>query len=146
MFRDLLALPFEFHCLQKEIRPEDIEELKYHPHLKVHTQNITNFLDTAGLAEQMDLVISVDTSVAHLVGAMGKPLWLLVAYTPDNRWFLDREDSPWYPTAKIYRQDSNRSYHKAIVRLAMDLTIMRMGGSPDDETYLKGQSAGSRVC
>jgi tetratricopeptide (TPR) repeat protein len=120
-FRDLLALPLEFHCLQKEIRPEDLEELKHHPEVKIHTQNINNFLDTAGLAAHMDLVISVDTSVAHLAGAIGKPLWLLVAFTPDNRWFLDREDSPWYPSAKIYRQDQNRSYEAAIFQLVKDL-------------------------
>jgi ADP-heptose:LPS heptosyltransferase len=111
----------EFHCLQKEIRPEDLEELKHHPKVKVHSQDINNFLDTAGLAAQMDLVITVDTSVAHLVGAIGKPLWLLVAFTPDNRWFLDREDSPWYPSAKIYRQDQNRSYEAAIFQLVKDL-------------------------
>jgi ADP-heptose:LPS heptosyltransferase len=122
MFRELLELPFEFHCLQKEIRPDDIEELNHHPQIQVHIQEIENFLDTAGIAAHMDLVISVDTSVAHLVGAMGKPLWLLVAHTPDNRWFLDRKDSPWYPTAKIYRQDSNRCYKRALAEIFSDLS------------------------
>jgi hypothetical protein len=120
-FRDILALPLEFHCLQKEIRPDDLLEITRYPNLHRHTDQINDFSDTASLVAEMDLVISVDTSVAHLAGAMAKPLWLLVAYTPDNRWFLDRTDSPWYPSAKIYRQDSNRSYQGALAEILSDL-------------------------
>jgi hypothetical protein len=63
-----------------------------------------DFSDTAALIDEMDLVISVDTSVAHLAGALGKEVWILLPYVPDYRWMLDREDSPWYPTAKLFRQ------------------------------------------
>jgi tetratricopeptide (TPR) repeat protein len=63
-----------------------------------------DFLDTAGLVEQLDLVISVDTSVAHLAGALGKPVWLLNCFESEWRWMLDREDSPWYPSMRIFRQ------------------------------------------
>ena len=59
---------------------------------------------TAAVIEQLDLVITVDTAVAHLAGALGKPTWVLVSTVPDWRWQLNRADSPWYPTVKLYRQ------------------------------------------
>jgi tetratricopeptide (TPR) repeat protein len=121
LFRKILELPLEFHCLQKEIRPDDHLEITRYPNLHLHTDQIKDFSDTASLVAEMDLVISVDTSVAHLAGAMAKPLWLLVAYTPDNRWFLDRRDSLWYPTARIYRQDDNRCYKGALAEIFCDL-------------------------
>jgi hypothetical protein len=63
-----------------------------------------DFADTAAVISLMDLVISVDTSVAHLAGAMGAPVWLLLPYAADWRWLQDRSDSPWYPTARLFRQ------------------------------------------
>ena len=63
-----------------------------------------NMADTAAVIEQLDLVISVDTSVAHLAGALGKPVWVLLAYVPDWRWMLDRSDTPWYPQMRLFRQ------------------------------------------
>jgi len=65
---------------------------------------IHDFADTAALVSQLDLVISVDTSVAHLAGALGRPVWLLLPFAPDWRWLLDRGDSPWYPTMRLFRQ------------------------------------------
>jgi hypothetical protein len=65
---------------------------------------IRDYADTAALAGQLDLVISVDTSVAHLAGALGRPVWLLLSYAPDWRWLLGRADSPWYPTMRLFRQ------------------------------------------
>ena len=69
-----------------------------------HTADIHDFADTAALIENLDLIISVDTSTAHLAGAMGKPVWLLNRFDTCWRWFLDREDSPWYPSMRIFRQ------------------------------------------
>ena len=63
-----------------------------------------DLLDTAALIEELDLVISIDTAVAHLAGALGKPLWLLTRFESDWRWMLGRDDSPWYPTARLFRQ------------------------------------------
>ena len=69
-----------------------------------HTDELADFADTAALIENLDLVISVDTAVAHLAGALGKPVWLLNRYDTCWRWFLYREDSPWYPSMRIFRQ------------------------------------------
>jgi tetratricopeptide (TPR) repeat protein len=76
------------------------------PELKLvdYTSELNDFADTAAMMDAMDLVITVDTAVAHLAGAMGKRVWVLLAFAPDWRWLLDREDSPWYPTARLFRQ------------------------------------------
>jgi ADP-heptose:LPS heptosyltransferase len=68
------------------------------------SDNITDFADTAAIIENLDLIISVDTSVAHLAGAMGKNGWILLCYNSDWRWLLKRRDSPWYKTTKLFRQ------------------------------------------
>ena len=70
------------------------------------TEQIHDFADTAALIEQLDLVITVDTSVAHLAGALGKPVWVLLPANYDWRWMLDRDDSPWYPTMRLFKQTS----------------------------------------
>lgn len=100
----LMDLPCEFHALQKEIRPDDGAALARFPALQTHTDELGDFSDTAALIAEMDLVISVDTAVAHVAGAMGVPLWLLLPWTGEWRWLLDRSDSPWYPTATLMRQ------------------------------------------
>ena len=84
-------------------------------------EEISDFADTAALISLMDLVISVDTSAAHLAGAMGKPVWILLSFFPDWRWLLDRDDSPWYPTAKLYRQHMPGAWDETIRRAATDL-------------------------
>jgi len=100
----LLMLPFEFHSLQKEIKPEELKTLAKFSGLHPHQHELHDFSDTAALIQEMDIVISVDTSVAHLAGALGKPVWILLQFVPDHRWLLDRTDSPWYPTATLFRQ------------------------------------------
>ena len=106
----LLELPVEFHCLQKEIREEDQPLLQQFPALKTHMDELNDFADTAALVSAMDLVISVDTSIAHLAGALAKPVWVLLPYAPDYRWLLDRADSPWYPTATLFRQSAPKDW------------------------------------
>ena len=102
----LLVLPVEFHSLQKEVREIDIKTLTDFPKINQHQDDLLDFSDTAALIDEMDLVISVDTAVAHLSGAMGKKTFILLPYSPDFRWMLDRADSPWYPTATLFRQPS----------------------------------------
>jgi tetratricopeptide (TPR) repeat protein len=80
-------------------------------------EELKTYADTAALIANLDLVISVDTSVAHLTGALAKPLWLLLPFTPDWRWLLDRDDSPWYPTARLFRQDETRGWDSVMARV-----------------------------
>jgi tetratricopeptide (TPR) repeat protein len=80
-----------------------------------------DFSDTAALIENLDLVIAVDTAVAHLAGALGKPLWLINRYNTCWRWLLDRDDCPWYPTARLFRQDATRDWHPVIARIELAL-------------------------
>jgi len=72
----------------------------------------------------LDLVIAVDTAVAHLAAALGRPTWIMVAYPPDFRWLLDRSDSPWYPTVRLFRQSQTREYGSVIARVRSELQAM----------------------
>lgn len=81
-----------------------------------------DYLDTASLVFNLDLVISVDTSVAHLAGALGKPVWLLNRFESEWRWMLDRSDSPWYPKTKIFRQTEKGNWDSVIRRVAEELS------------------------
>ncbi len=85
------------------------------------TAELADFAATAGLISQLDLVICVDTSVAHLAGAMGKPVWVLLSFVPDWRWLLDREDSPWYPTMRLFRQTKCGEWDDVVNRVAEEL-------------------------
>ena len=86
-----------------------------------------DFAATAALVVQLDVVISVDTSVAHLAGAMGKPVWLLLPYDPDWRWLLQRRDTPWYPTMKLYRQRRPQDWSSPLAELQGDLAALMAG-------------------
>jgi len=85
------------------------------------TGQIEDFADTAALIAELDLVISVDTAVAHLAGAMGKSIWLLLPFSPDFRWLLNRDDTPWYPTMCLFRQTKLGEWADAIDRAARAL-------------------------
>jgi ADP-heptose:LPS heptosyltransferase len=84
--------------------------------------HLNDFSETAALIEEMDLIISVDTSVAHLAGAMGKPLWLLLPYAPDWRWLLNTEKSAWYPSAHLFRQPKFNDWDSVIKLITHQLT------------------------
>ena len=84
-------------------------------------EEFEDFSDTAAVIENLDLVISVDTSVAHLAGAMGKPVWVLIPFAPDWRWMLDRDDSPWYPTMRLFRQRKRGEWGEVFQRVAKEL-------------------------
>jgi ADP-heptose:LPS heptosyltransferase len=83
-----------------------------------------DFADTAGLIANLDLVISVDTAVAHLAAGLGKPVWLLDRFDPDWRWLLGRRDSPWYPSLRIYRQPAPGDWDAVLDTGARDLRDM----------------------
>jgi tetratricopeptide (TPR) repeat protein len=104
MLLPCLSLAFDYHVLQKEIRPDDEAVLRGLPFVHRHEALLHDFAETAALMAEMDLVISVDTSIAHVAGALGRPLWILLPHNPDWRWLTARTDSPWYPTARLFRQ------------------------------------------
>ena len=119
----------EFYSLQKGQPAEsELARLKAGgwdgPDLIDHAGDLHDFEDTAALIEQLDLVISVDTSTAHLAGALGRPVWILNRFDTCWRWFLDRSDSPWYPTARIYRQERANDWDGVIHRVRGDLERM----------------------
>lgn len=100
----LLSLPVDWVCLQPEVRETDLAWLKAHPEVALQRPALPDFVTTAQIIAGLDLVITVDTSVAHLAGALGKPVWILLPTGCDYRWLLERADSPWYPTARLFRQ------------------------------------------
>ena len=99
------------------------------PQILDFTSLLNDFSDTAALIDNLDLVISVDTSTAHLAGAMGKPVWILNRFDTCWRWLLDRTDSPWYPTARLYRQEKAGDWDSVVQRVKTDLFKLAARGS-----------------
>jgi hypothetical protein len=116
-----LPTRFEFFCLQKDIRPEDRVARDSSSLITSFDDEIPDFTNNAALCECMDIVVSVDTSVAHLSAALGQRTWVLLAAVPDWRWMRDREDTPWYPTMKLYRQKATGDWAEVFARIAVDL-------------------------
>jgi tetratricopeptide (TPR) repeat protein len=121
MLARILDLDATFVSLQKDPRPADRIVLAERNEIIDLTTHLTDFTETAALISCLDLVITVDTSVAHLAGAMGRPTWVILPYTPDYRWLLDREDSPWYPTVRLFRQSAMRDYAPVVDRIQTEL-------------------------
>jgi tetratricopeptide (TPR) repeat protein len=122
-FSPLLSVPgLEFFGLQRDLRDGDRGILGNNSHVMHWGDAIEDFSDTAAIMSSLDLVISSDTSVAHLAGALGKPVWVLLQYVADWRWLLDRSDSPWYPTARLFRQPEIDDWDSVVARLAVELT------------------------
>ncbi|RQR52842.1 hypothetical protein DIE21_11970 [Burkholderia sp. Bp9140] len=124
----LLDDRYEWISLQKVVRDEDRPVLESSP-IRFVGDELRDFADTAALAQLMDCIVSVDTSVAHLAGALGRPLALMIPHTPDFRWLLDRDDSPWYPSARLFRQPEGGQWAPVIERIVAELPAI-MGGEP----------------
>ena len=111
---------------------------------------IRDFSDTAALASQLDLVVTVDTSVAHLSGALAVPTWLLVPFVPDWRWLLDREDSPWYPTMRLFRQRSPGDWEGVLARVREALSrhpaVGARGASPQPDDPARAEYFNNEGC
>lgn len=112
----------KFYCIQKEIRETDRALLHNHPEISFFGNELLDFSDTAALIENLDLVITVDTSVAHLAAALGKPVWLLLSKRSDWRWLKDRSDSPWYPSVTLFRQTQLGDWASVIDRVSWELS------------------------
>jgi ADP-heptose:LPS heptosyltransferase len=100
----LFATGASWVSLQKEVPEHDRATIARVPRLRQLGPLFADFADTAAVMAQLDLVVTVCTSVAHLAGALGRPTWVMLSRSPDWRWLLDRGDSPWYPTARLFRQ------------------------------------------
>ena len=112
----LLDLDAAFVSLQKDPRPDDRAQLENTDIVDL-AAHLTDIAETAALVSCLDLVITVDTGVAHLAGALGRPTWVLLPSTPDWRWLLGRDDSPWYRSVRLFRQDQRRDYASVIARV-----------------------------
>jgi tetratricopeptide (TPR) repeat protein/ADP-heptose:LPS heptosyltransferase len=110
-----------FYSLQVGPPAQRLKELGPRVHLIDLQDELKDFADTAAVVANLDLVISIDTSVVHLAGAMGKPVWVLINNSPDWRWLLEREDSPWYPTARLFRQSTEGNWQEVVTRVEGEL-------------------------
>jgi len=117
----LLDLPFAFHVVQKDFTARDEAWLAKFPQLAVHAGEQHDFDDAAALISAMDIVITVDTAVAHLAGALGKPVFVLLPHIADWRWLMARDDSPWYPAMRLFRQPARGDWAGAIAKLRATL-------------------------
>jgi Tfp pilus assembly protein PilF len=127
-FADWLPLFDEkasFVSLQKDMREDDRSHFMQSGLVRDTTGRLENFADTAALISQLDLVIAVDTAVAHLAGALGKPVWILLPFTPDWRWQLNRQDTPWYPLARLFRQPTRGDWAPVIRDVRAALQALR---------------------
>jgi hypothetical protein len=122
LLRPLLDTPgCHFFALQKALRPGDADALAGCDAVTLLGEQLGDFVDTAAIIAALDLVVSVDTAVAHLAGALGKPVWLLLPFSAEWRWLIGRADSPWYPTARLYRQPEIGAWSAAIAEVAAAL-------------------------
>jgi hypothetical protein len=118
----LLSLPgYEFVSLQREYRDSDLPALAHFPGLMRLEDELADFADTAAVIETLDLVIAVDTAVAHLAGSLGKQTWIMLPFGGDWRWLLDGEATLWYPRARLFRQPRIGDWDSVVARLAGEL-------------------------
>jgi hypothetical protein len=125
----LFGVDVDWICLQTELTAKDVGLLRQLRRISYFGDEVKDFGDTAALVDLMDLVVTVDTSVAHLAGAMGKPVWILLPYNSDWRWLLERDDSPWYPSARLYWQRQVGDWEPVINRINNDLRTASFCGS-----------------
>jgi tetratricopeptide (TPR) repeat protein len=129
----LLDLPHvRWISLQKTDDPEKLPDTASKARLTDWTDELTDFADTAALIENLDLVISVDTSTAHLAAAMGKPVWLLNRFAGCWRWLRDRDDSPWYPTVRLFTQSQRGNWDEVLERV---VAALQQDFSPHHERF-----------
>lgn len=121
-FLPILDIPgIAFYSLQKGAKAQDLTALNLTQKIQNIGEKINDFADTAAVINQLDLVICVDTSVAHLAGAMGKPVWVLLSKVADWRWMLEGENNPWYPTLRLFRQTKLGDWHPVFQKVALEL-------------------------
>jgi tetratricopeptide (TPR) repeat protein len=121
----LLSVPgVQFISLQKDLRSGDEELLRQHPQVIHVGDRLKDFGETAAIMSLLDLVISSDTAPVHLAGALGRPVWVLLRHVPDWRWLLDRDDSPWYPSARLFRQPVAGDWESVVAKVIEELSLL----------------------
>ncbi len=131
-FEPILEVPnIALYSLQKGIPQIEIAELGWESRLQDLNSHLNDMADTATAIAQLDLVITVDTSVAHLAGALGKPVWLLLSHVADWRWISDRDDTPWHPTMRLFRQHQPGDWQALMQRVAEELERFQGSGATD---------------
>jgi hypothetical protein len=111
----------EFHVAQTEIAPDDRTALAEMPQIVDHSAELADFADTAALVSLMDRVVTVDTVLAHLAGALGKPTWTMLPLGADYRWMSGGSDSPWYPTMRLFRQPALHDWPSVVAAVSTAL-------------------------
>jgi Glycosyltransferase family 9 (heptosyltransferase) len=114
-----------FVSLQCGVSSDDDRILRQHPDILCLGQEVTDFADTAAIISLLDVVVSVDTAIAHLAGALGKPVLLMLPYAADFRWLIGRRDSPWYPTAQLFRQPRFGDWKTVVTQVGEALDAYR---------------------
>jgi tetratricopeptide (TPR) repeat protein len=139
--RPLLALDADFICLHTELSDSERKQFSSLPNAVSLKEGLEDFADTAGLVENIDLVITVDTAIAHLAGALGKPVWVMNRYATCWRWLLNRSDSPWYPTLRLFRQPTLGDWN-GVVREVMPAAAAFILDRPARQNHASTQSSG----
>jgi len=121
-FQSILQLEsVQFYSLQTGKQRADLQKIKAHHAIIDFGEKFANFADTAAVIQELDLIICVDTSVAHLAGALNKPVWVLLPFVPDWRWLMETEKSPWYPSMRLFRQPAIADWESVFVILKKEL-------------------------
>ena len=125
-FGPLLEVPgVRFYSMQKNRREGDDADLARLGRVEDIAPQLGDFADTAAALSALDLLVAADTSIVHLAGALGRPVWTMVPFSPDWRWLLGREDTPWYPSMRLFRQPAQRDWRSVMARVAAELARFR---------------------
>jgi hypothetical protein len=131
--------PVAFVSLQKPMPARDLASMQLFPGMTDLSAELTDFGETAALMEALDLVVTVDTAMGHLAGALGKKVWILIPKAADWRWLLDRDDSPWYPSARLFRQQKPGAWDEPLQRLSAALALeLKQPAEPLTESHASG--------
>jgi len=120
-FQDCMSSKFNWHSLHKEYKESDFQFMEFKKNIFNHQDLLTDFSETAALIDSLDLVITVDTAVAHLAGALGVETWVMLEFNNDFRWLEEKDFSPWYQSIKLYRQTTSGSWDNVIREIKGDL-------------------------
>ncbi len=124
-FKPIIDVPgTRFFSLQKQRRPSDDADLATLGAIADPTAALQDFSDTAAALSALDLLIAADTSIVHLAGALARPVWMMTPFSPDWRWLLGRDDTPWYPTLRLYRQPREKDWASVMARVARDVAAL----------------------